>query len=136
VEKCFYKHFVLISTGNVLAHAFFPSHGGLHFDDDEEWHVKPGKNEGTELFHVTLHELGIIVYENMFKWKLQLSWYLLSGHSLGLGHNDRLTSVMYPYYQNKDKDYLDDMDKACMVHLYGNFKQHQKLNICVCFYLF
>jgi hypothetical protein len=67
--------------GSVLAHTFYPAPpnpepiaGDMHFDDSESWHI--GSN--TDLFSVALHELG---------------------HSLGLGHADDPTAVMYPYYQ-------------------------------------
>jgi Matrixin len=67
--------------GGVLAHTFYPSPpnpepiaGDLHFDAAESWHI--GSN--TDLFSVALHELG---------------------HSLGLGHADDPTAVMYPYYR-------------------------------------
>jgi hypothetical protein len=67
--------------GGVLAHTFYPAPpnpepiaGDMHFDDSESWHI--GSN--TDLFSVALHELG---------------------HSLGLGHADDPSAVMYPYYQ-------------------------------------
>jgi len=46
----------------------------MHFDDSESGHI--GVN--TDLFSMALHELG---------------------HSLGLGHSDDPTAVMYPYYK-------------------------------------
>ena len=67
--------------GGILAHTFYPAPpnpepiaGDMHFDDSESWHI--GVN--TDLFSVALHELG---------------------HSLGLGHSDDPTAVMYPYYK-------------------------------------
>jgi hypothetical protein len=67
--------------GGVLAHTFYPANpnpepvaGDMHLDDSESWHI--GTN--TDLFSVTLHELG---------------------HSLGLGHSDNPNDVMYPYYK-------------------------------------
>ena len=67
--------------GGVLAHTFYPAPpnpepiaGDMHFDDSETWKI--GAN--TDLFSVALHELG---------------------HSLGLGHSDNPSAVMYPYYK-------------------------------------
>lgn len=68
-------------AGNVIGHAFYPSPpnpesiaGDVHFDDDEPWKV----GVYMDLFSVALHELG---------------------HSLGLGHSDSPSAVMYPYYR-------------------------------------
>jgi hypothetical protein len=67
--------------GGVLAHTFYPANpnpepiaGDMHLNDSESWHI--GTN--TDLFSVTLHELG---------------------HALGLGHSDNPSDVMYPYYK-------------------------------------
>lgn len=66
--------------GGVLAHAYYPSPpnpepiaGDVEFDDAEIWEIgDPGP--GFDIFSVGLHELG---------------------HSLGLGHSDDPTAVMY-----------------------------------------
>ncbi|KAM6584304.1 hypothetical protein CsatB_011306 [Cannabis sativa] len=58
----------------VLAHAFPPSTGLLHFDGAENWSMNPGQNE-VDLESVALHEIG---------------------HVLGLGHDDTVPdAIMY-----------------------------------------
>lgn len=61
--------------GNVLAHAFAPSDGRLHFDGDEKW-VDGVVGGAFDLQTVGLHELG---------------------HVLGLGHSSDGGAVMWPY---------------------------------------
>jgi len=61
--------------GKVLAHAFFPSNGRAHFDEDETY--TDGTSSGTNLLWVATHEFG---------------------HALGLHHSDVRNAVMYPYY--------------------------------------
>ncbi|XP_046622272.1 matrix metalloproteinase-14-like isoform X1 [Neodiprion virginianus] len=81
--------------GIVLAHAFFPNPAGsyagdLHFDDDEQWRIRPTESEdGTDFYSVAVHEIG---------------------HSLGLDHSPVPTSVMYAYYRGSTPDMQLDYD--------------------------
>ncbi|EDO29931.1 predicted protein, partial [Nematostella vectensis] len=61
--------------GRVLAHAYFPSNGRCHFDEDERY--TDGASSGINLLWVATHEFG---------------------HALGLHHSDVRNAVMYPYY--------------------------------------
>lgn len=61
--------------GKVLAHAYFPSDGRAHFDEDERY--TDGTSSGTNLLWVATHEFG---------------------HSLGLKHSNVRGAIMYPYY--------------------------------------
>ncbi|MCP2262199.1 putative peptidoglycan binding domain-containing protein [Streptoalloteichus tenebrarius] len=65
--------------GRVLAHAFYPRDGRLHFDEAENWRNHAG--EGVyDLQTLALHELG---------------------HALGLGHSPLREAAMYPFYQGE-----------------------------------
>ncbi len=87
-------------TGGVLAHAFAPSLGYLHFDDDETWtrSLRTGTvAQPIDLDTVALHE---------------------AGHALGLDHSTVGSSVMDGGYGGSLRD-LDPDDVAGMQFLYG-----------------
>jgi hypothetical protein len=67
--------------GSVLAHAFYPTDGRIHFDDSEDWN--------TDLLLATaLHEIG---------------------HALGLKHSGSDDAVMYAYI-DEDRHSLHEFD--------------------------
>ncbi|CAK7340883.1 unnamed protein product [Dovyalis caffra] len=59
--------------GNILAHAFSPTDGRLHYDADEKWSTNPSTDE-SDLESVAVHEIG---------------------HLLGLGHSMDQNSIMF-----------------------------------------
>ena len=87
--------------GKVLAHAFFPSNGRAHFDEDERF--TDGTRDGTNLLWVATHEFG---------------------HSLGLHHSDVRNAVMYPYYTGYVPNFRLQQDdiNGIQAH-YGNYIQ-------------
>ncbi len=66
-------------SGNVLAHAFYPQDGRIHFDDAESWALSHGGGN-TDLQSVALHE---------------------TGHALGLRHSGNEDAVMYAFYNGE-----------------------------------
>ncbi|XP_024881313.1 stromelysin-1-like [Temnothorax curvispinosus] len=94
------------SPGNVLAHAHFLTDvagfvSEIHVDGDKPWHIHVGKHPADKFsLHYTLtHEIG---------------------HSLGLAHNKRRTSVMFAF--TPDKQYPVKLDKSDILdvqRLYG-----------------
>ena len=84
-------------ASGVLAHAYFPSDGRAHFDEDETYTHNTAS--GTNLLWVAVHEFG---------------------HSLGLQHTNVQGAIMYPYYTG----YVPNMqlhsdDIAGIQSLYG-----------------
>ena len=83
----------------ILAHTFYPAPpnpepiaGDMHFNDSETWKI----GADTDVFSVALHELG---------------------HSLGLGHADSPSAVMYPYYKMSTE--LSPLDISTVQTLYA-----------------
>ena len=83
----------------VLAHAFYPTDGDMHFDDAESWTTSTRANatQPIDLVTVAAHE-----------------W----GHSLGLEHSSDPTALMYPYYEGSHR-YLSTDDIEGIQYLYG-----------------
>ncbi|XP_078331167.1 macrophage metalloelastase-like [Crassostrea virginica] len=84
--------------GKVIGHAFRPSDGGTHFDDDELWSLSSNLTNGQiHLPSVALHE---------------------TGHALGLDHVNDFLSVMSAYY-SKVKMTPSPVDIGQLNDLYG-----------------
>ena len=89
--------YVFDGENGVLAHAFFPESGDVHFDDDETF--TDGVATGKNLFSVALHEIG---------------------HLLGLKHSVKSDAIMHgtykPYKQNMT---LTDDERLGINFIYG-----------------
>jgi len=85
--------------GGVLAHAYFPQDGRLHFDEDESWIVNC-QGRGTDLLWVAVHEIG---------------------HAIGLDHSRVRGSIMWPTYFRCDSNLkLGPDDISGIQSLYGS----------------
>jgi matrix metalloproteinase-14 (membrane-inserted) len=86
--------------GATLAHAFYPTSGDIHFDDDEFFTDNyTNENEHYTLRLVAAHEIG---------------------HALGLSHSFEAESLMYPVYQQVLSNYsLSTDDQQGIQSLYG-----------------
>ncbi|KAK4252814.1 hypothetical protein QN277_010962 [Acacia crassicarpa] len=79
---------------NELAHAFYPTDGGLHYDGDEQWSsLVPLPDDGSyDVVWVGINEIG---------------------HLLGLVHSNDPNAVMFPWVEpgkNKRTLAADDID--------------------------
>ncbi|ESN95251.1 hypothetical protein HELRODRAFT_193603 [Helobdella robusta] len=91
----------------VLAHAFFPENGELHYDAREDW--TDGVNKGINLKIVTAHELG---------------------HAIGLGHSNVQGALMAPYYAGYEKNFkLRDDDIRGAQTLYGTRNNRKSFKV-------
>ncbi|KAF6017196.1 MMP28 [Bugula neritina] len=94
----------------ILAHAFYPNDGRVHFDDDESWSVSKAAGE-KYLENIATHEFG---------------------HVLGLKHSKVYNAVMAPYYQGyKKKFQLHQDDIEAIQKLYGTRLSSTLLNTAV-----
>ncbi|CAF0752701.1 unnamed protein product [Adineta steineri] len=84
--------------GGVLAHAYLPEVGQIHFDWSETW-TESFDGSDTNLFLVAVHEIG---------------------HALGLLHSENKESIMYATYPfaSRSKN-LPSTDIASIQQLYG-----------------
>ena len=99
--------------GLVLAHAFYPNHGGdIHFDDSEAWTISSNSNSNSKmLLPVAVHEIG---------------------HSLGLKHSSAPGSIMNKYYSVQNSNVILDDDDVKGIHsIYG--MSFLKFSLVFCF---
>jgi predicted Zn-dependent protease len=76
--------------GSTLAHAFYPTSGEIHFDDDEHFTDSyDTKDEEYNLRLVAAHEIG---------------------HALGLSHSFEEDSLMFPVYQSFPSNFTLSVD--------------------------
>ncbi|PWA57340.1 Metallopeptidase, catalytic domain-containing protein [Artemisia annua] len=83
----------------VLAHAFYPTDGRMHYDADETWSVGPGPvDNAIDLQSVSLHEIG---------------------HLLGLDHSEDENAIMWSSIPSGSLKGLNSDDILGVKALYG-----------------
>ncbi|CAD5122120.1 DgyrCDS10569 [Dimorphilus gyrociliatus] len=80
-----------------LAHAFLPTSGQVHFDQDETFSLDINNLTAYDFKSIALHEIG---------------------HALGLEHSENSSSVMFPYYQTNMRK-LSQADIIAIQNLYS-----------------
>ncbi|QXU42536.1 matrixin family metalloprotease [Pedobacter sp. D749] len=92
--------------GGVLAHAFYPTSGVIHFDDDENWSASSlGPEFGTiDIASVAAHEFG---------------------HTIGLDHSECINATMTPHYFGLNMRTLSVDDVVGSRIIYGNDPTYQ-----------
>ncbi len=85
---------------NILAHAFPPEKGDVHFDEDESWVTGLGTVPAgsKNLLQIAIHEVG---------------------HSLGLKHSTVANSIMHPQVSSGTAVELHTDDVSGIQSLYG-----------------
>lgn len=101
--------------GGIIAHAYYPSRGFIHFDDDEHFTELGGvqgwwwnSRQSRSLLYTAVHEIG---------------------HALGLAHSNVQGAVMWPLARNgRPVLHQDDIDG--INSLYGRYTQNWN-SLCV-----
>ena len=91
-------------AGKVLAHAYFPSDGRIHFDDEERY-TETGASSGWWLWKKESHGLLPVAVHEI-------------GHALGLKHSNVKGSIMWPTAK-KGTPTLHQDDINGIRYLYG-----------------
>ena len=83
--------------GGVLAHAYYPTDGRLHYDLDEKWFYLFINKNAFDLLSISLHEIG---------------------HLLGLQHSKVEAAIMCPTFKHGETKDLDQDDIQGIKALY------------------
>ncbi|KJH52554.1 Matrixin [Dictyocaulus viviparus] len=91
------------TSDGVVAHAFYPRDGRLHFDADEEWSLNSAR--GVNLFQTAVHEIG---------------------HLLGLEHSVDPRAVMFAARRPYDPDFTLGDDDVRAIRVLFPLKKRMK----------